>query len=206
MSRWQSEKSCRPSCGTSLSWSAGGYLYTRASIIKLSAVSQFGARSDRTHILPEKQKHAWICAHTGRHWGIRGPLHIKCQHSSSYYVDRNGYTIGGARMTVSVHILRCNLQYRLEKWAMHSCQACITSGKKTQILSHPGKKVSRVWASTSEGLCRCLLLHFASFQTLCSLSHRVWRCARPIFLSSVLFTFCNFLQSALLKLRFFRWK
>lgn len=98
----------RLSSEISLSRSDNRNLYTSVSIIKFSAgrrVSQFATTSERRNILPEKKENMLWYVHTlGCTRGIRRLLHIKCQHSSSYYVskNRNRCTVEEAGMTAAV--------------------------------------------------------------------------------------------------------
>lgn len=93
----------------SLSWSDNRHLYTSASITKFYAsirVSQSGIKSDSRHT----QKMLWYAHTLGCTWGIKRPLHIKCQNSSSYNVDKNRCTVEEAVMTIALPILCCSLQ------------------------------------------------------------------------------------------------
>lgn len=102
-------RAVRLSSGVSLSWSDKGELYTSAG----RRVSQFGIKSDSRHILLKKKNNqVLICALMGCTWGIRRPLHFKCQCSSSYYVHKNKCTVEVAEMSVALPILCSSLHYQ----------------------------------------------------------------------------------------------
>lgn len=117
----------RLSSGTSLSWNDKGDLYTSASMMKFSAgqrMSQFSIKSDGRHILLEEKSTLSYTYTLGCTRGIRKPLHMKCQCSSSYYVYKNRCTVERAGLTVALPILCCSLHYWTERWAMLNSHTC----------------------------------------------------------------------------------
>lgn len=151
----------------SLSWSDNGDLYTSASIIKFSAgrrMSQSDIRSNSRHILPEKT--LWYVHTLGYTWGIRRPLHIKCQHSSSYYVDKNRCTVEEAGMTVAYSLQP--LAVKLVKLPAWTYPTVVLRRSVTWVLKH-----------VKSHACVCLLLNVFGFlpgvriHLMLRVSHRV---------------------------------
>lgn len=140
-------------------------------------------------------------------WGIIRPLHIKCQCSSSYYVDKNRYTVERAGMTVALPILCCSLHYWLQRWAMHSKLTSCQCKNLVKYCSLTKKKcLLSVFKHVRKCACICFSMYLVSLQdsnTSNVVNESSCKMHCPLMFSSVIHApssdSCNFLQSALLK-------
>lgn len=130
MPRWQWEKAC--ACRqaqlrnkSKLEWQQGClYLGFRGSFLQAEEWVSLALKV----MVGTQKKLLWVAHTLGCAWGIKGPLHIKCQNSSSYKVDKNRCTIEEAAMTRALPALNLSLQARSidcrDELSMYNSKTC----------------------------------------------------------------------------------